>query len=365
MLLKKLLYAVVCLAGVASAASASKSRIFIVHSYHPEYLWEQDVNQGTVEALASLGFIDKEEAATLRTSDSLSGAKSEIKKIWLDTKRKSKPAEMEEAAAKAFKEIDAFKPDIVLVSDDNGTRLIGQHYKDSKLPIVFCGVDETPIKYGLVESMTHPGHNVTGAYQRGFYSEAAKALQKIKPTVKTFAVVGDDSETAKAKMVGIQEAINSGEMPLKLVGTVFSNSFEQWKAGVKKVADEADAILVINHNTLKDSKGQPVDQMQAGSWYLQNIKKPDFSSEKQFVQEGILIVAEDSGIRQGNEMVRLATRILRRGEKPANIPPAHPPSGPIIVNRERAKMLGIKIDGQDVIQAFEDKSLALDKFPKG
>ena len=363
MFLKKALYALVCVA-VASVTAAAKTRIFIVHSYHPEYLWEQDVKKGTIEGLESLGYIDSSEADTLRNTDAVDGSKSVIRVIWLDTKRKSKPAEQEAAAAKAFKEIDAFKPDVVLVSDDNGTKLIGQHYKDTSLPIIFCGLDETPLKYGLVDSMEHPGHNVTGVYQRGFYKEAAQALHQLVPSIKTFAIVGDNSETSKAKLAGIQETLDSGAMPFSLAGKVLTNSYEQWKSEVQKVSRDADAILVINHNTLKDKSGKAVDQMQAGSWYLQHVKKPDFSSEKQFVQEGVLLVAEDSGVKQGSEMVRFMARVLRRGEKPADIAPVHPTSGPIIINNERAQMLGINANSP-VVQAHEQKSLALEQFPKG
>src|SRR5581483_10215972 len=238
MLLKRMLWVVVCVAGIASAAAAAgKTRIFILSSYHREYLWDQDVNEGTMKAFLELGYLDNQQQADEFTkNDAVESSKAVIKKAWMNTKKENKPEQMTANRDKLVKEIDAFKPDILLISDDNGAKYVGAHYKDAKLPVVFCGLDETPIKYGLVEALDKPGHNVAGVYQRGYYKEAAEALLKLFPKIKTFGVLGDDSESAMAKFQGIKDLIDKGQMPLQFVEHVHTNSFKDWKAKAQDLA---------------------------------------------------------------------------------------------------------------------------------
>lgn len=346
------------LISLASLAQAQgkKYKIFLVSSYHREYLWDQDLHDGTCAALIEAGALDsKAQCDELAKNDSVETSAVSVKKAWMDTKRKNQKPQIIEIAANLKVEIDKFGPDVLIISDDNGTNYLGNLYKGSKLPVVFCGVDETPVKYGLVESAEKPGNNVTGIYQRGYYKDAAEALMKIVPGLKTFGILSDDSESGMAKVNGIQ----SVDMPLKLGGVVHTNSYKEFQEKAIELSKKVDAILIVNHNTLKDDAGQPVDQMKVGNWYLNTIKKPDFSSEKQFVQEGVLLVAEDSAYRQAYAAVKMAYRILKRGDKPAGMATQRPPRGPIIVNRKRAEMLGIKL-GEKAAEQFIDKALALE-----
>ncbi|TET25713.1 MAG: hypothetical protein E3J76_01080, partial [Candidatus Aminicenantes bacterium] len=114
----------------------------------------------------------------------------------------------------------------------------------------------------------------------------------------------------------------------------------------------------------KDDLGNPVDQLKIGAWYLRNIKKPDCAHEKQFAREGILLVVDDSGFKQGYEAVKTAYQILIKRKNPANIPVHAPERGPVIVNRQRANMLGVDISGKAFIEEFFDNALALEKYPK-
>ena len=59
-------------------------------------------------------------------------------------------------------EIRAFKPDVVLLGDDNAAKHIGAQLLDSSTPVVFWGINGLPLKYGLVDSLDAPGRNVTG-----------------------------------------------------------------------------------------------------------------------------------------------------------------------------------------------------------
>jgi hypothetical protein len=66
----------------------------------------------------------------------------ELKVFRMDTKRNADEAFKKDAALKAKAEIEAFKPDVVIASDDNASKfLIEPYYKNASLPFVFCGVN--------------------------------------------------------------------------------------------------------------------------------------------------------------------------------------------------------------------------------
>jgi ABC-type uncharacterized transport system substrate-binding protein len=99
--------------------------------------------------------------------------------------------------------------------------------------------------------------------------------------------------------------------------------------------------------------------MVLGSWYLQNVKKPDCGQERQFAAEGMLLTVDDSGYKQAYEAMKVAHDILVGARVPAGIPATAPGRGAIIVNRERAQMLGIDLAGAGFVEEYIDLALAL------
>ena len=61
--------------------------------------------------------------------------------------------------------------------------------------------------------------------------------------------------------------------------------------------------------------------------------------------------------------MKLAWRILKRGEEVGDISVTAPRRGPFIVNRERAVALGIEITEEMGVEQYVEKSLALREYP--
>jgi ABC-type uncharacterized transport system substrate-binding protein len=353
------------LAGAPAAVSESesaRSRIVIVSSYHREYLWSQDTNAGVVAALLDFGYLDSaEQGERFWRDDYVESSTAVVRKLWMDTKRRNKLPEIADSVARIIEQIDQFEPEIILLGDDNAANYIGSYYLDTELPVVFWGINGTPMKYGLLESMERPGHNVTGIYQAGYLREGLVALKTLLPEVRSFAVLSDDSPTGRSKAKEFLRWSRRNELPLELVEVVVTNDYEAWKRGALDLRDRVDVFFVLNHNTLQDADGKTVEQLEAGRWYLTNIQKPDISHERHFVKEGILFAVEDSGYKQGYEAVRVADRILREGQKPGEISVYAPERGPFIVNSERARALGIedRVVNHPLVEETIDFCLAL------
>lgn len=342
-------------------AADNKRRIFIVSSYHREYLWSQATQQGLAAAMLRYAYLDNTmQSQELAQHDAVESSKAVIKKVWMDTKRKHSDAEIAQATARIVRAIEAFRPDLVLLGDDNAAHYIGHQLLDTDIPVVFWGINGLPLKYGLVDSLERPGHNITGVWQSGYLKESLELLRALVPGAKTFAIIACDSETARPKVKQLQALAREGQLPLQLVDTIVTNSFTTFKQRALSAAQKVDAFFVLNHDTLKDDQGQHVDMLAVGKWYMETINKPEASHEGQFVKEGMLCTANDSGYNQGYEAFRMAVEILEDGANPATMPPRTPPRGPLMVNRVRAKMLGISLDQKmDLIEDVVDNAIAL------
>lgn len=347
-----------------SYGQAKKTRIFVVNSYHKEYLWEQQVNEGFCAAMLDFKFLNnKTEVDEYTRNDYVETDKVVLKRVWMDSKRKNSISEIEHSAVQILDQIKEFKPDLIILGDDNASNYIGNQYIDTDIPVIFRGIVGTPMKYGLGDSVELPGHNITGVLKPGYPKEIIEYFLKLVPSVKTFAILSDSSETARAKAKEVVQLLGRRESPLTLVETVLTNSYPKWQTAALRLQNQADAFLILNHNTLKDEEGVPVDPLKVAAWYFQNIKVPEMSWEKQFVDEGFLMTVDDSAFKQGYEVVRMAHMVIHENKNPAYLPCIVPARGKIIVNRQRAQMLGIGLSDKNFIEEYVDKSLALEKYP--
>lgn len=331
--------------GPKAASGARPWRVFIVCSYDPNYIWSQQTQRGVNAALRKLGYLtsDAEERA-LAAQDRVENAHVSIRKAWMDTKRRDSRSEIARATARIVAEIRAFKPDILLLGDDNAANFIGNQFVDTELPIVFWGINGLPLKYGLVQRMDAPGRNVTGVWQSGYHKESLDLLKKLVPKAQTFAILACDSETTRPSVKLIEELAARGALPLRLADKAVTNSYAQWRARALEFSGKVDAIYMLNHDTLRDDNGNHVDYLAAGRWYLENIRIPEASHEDQFVLEGMLLTANDSGFNQGHLACEMAHEILARGLSPARMAVRTPERGPYMVNRMRAKALGLDLE---------------------
>ena len=371
--MRTLLLLAVALASVLSSPASSaategrgaKTRIAIVSSYHREYLWSQDTNRGVVAALLEHGYLDDpSQVEAFTRDDAVESSTAILVKLWMDTKRRNGRLQIARSLARVVAELDAFAPDILLLGDDNAVNHVGNQYVDTDLDVVFWGVDGSPLRYDLIDSMERPGHNVTGVYQKGYIRAGIESLLELFPLVRRVAVLSDASATARPKLKELKRLARRGELPVELVASVVTDSYEAWQEGVESLADEVDAFVVLNHNTLKRESGDVVDPLEAAGWYLRHSAKPEVSPERQYVVEGMLAAVDDSGYKQGYEAVEIAHRILAGGERPASIPVRAPSRGAFVVNLERAAMLGVeaRVASDPRVGERVDTALALRDF---
>jgi len=342
-------------------AEQQKKKIFVVSSYHKSYLWSQSTQKGLTDAMLHYGYLDNiKQAKAFAKNDHVESSKAIIKKTWMDTKRKNSFNEIAKTTARIMQSIEAYKPDLVLLGDDNAANYIGNQLLDTAVPVVFWGINGLPLKYGLVESMDSPGHNITGVWQVGYPKESLELLKRLLPEAERFAILACDSETSRPRVKQIENLARKKMLPLELVDVVVTNSFSNFKFRILELIPKVDAFFILNHDTFMDDRGNHVDMLEVGKWYLENVKKPEVAPEPQFVREGMLATAGDSGYNQSYKAFEMAFDILEQGLNPSRMRTVAPPKGPLMVNRIRANMLGISLaDKMDAIDAIVEDSIAL------
>lgn len=310
----KKLFFVVCSVLLASVLSCKKAdkKVLCIFSYHAEYPWVRDETAG-VESVLKKGVL--------------------VDKFYMDTKRNTSPEWKKKVTGEAVGWIETFRPDIVIVFDDNACSMVAKKYIGKDLPFVFCGVNADPGDYGL------PCANITGVVEREHKAATIGLLNELAPGVKKVAFLTDGSPTSKKFIARLRET----DLPVEVAEIVTTDDFDTWKETLKRFQSDADALGLFLYHTVKENGRE--ESLPAGDvlkWTLENNRLPEFAFFDFVVKGGALCGDTISGIEQGRAAAETAALILA-GRKPSSIPVRHTEKGDPMVNAARAKELGITI----------------------
>jgi ABC-type uncharacterized transport system substrate-binding protein len=305
---------------------STRKRALVLHSYHPEFIWVQDVNRGILQGLREERF-EAERNLTLEY-------------FYMDTKRKTDEQWKLEVAAKAKTRIATFKPDVVIAVDDNAQKYVVQDMASGDTPFVFLGVNADPMTYGYLRSLKAPGGQVTGSIERERFSQSFALLDQLVPGVSNLAILCDDGPTGRPVVERVK--LQAAELGINIVAVKQTGSYSEWQRFVAEIQNQADALLVVLYHTLKDDAGKPVHENTVLSWTVENSQLPDMGFWSWAVEGGLLCSEAISGYQQGHYAATVASYVLL-GQSPGEFPVDKPQRGEVCVNLARAKMLGIEI----------------------
>ncbi len=289
------------------------AKILVIYSYHPEYEWCQQEKRGIEDVF-------KDQDVT-------------IESFYLNTKKKTDDAWKKEITDKAIEKISTFKPNLVIVCDDNACQLVATQFINKKIPFVFTGINGEPENYGM------PAKNITGVLERNLIEGTIGLLQRLDPSVKSVAIITDDGTTSRAAKVRfIQE-----NFPVTLTKVYSTNDFDEWKSDLKEINQSVDALGIYMYFTLKDeNSNENLPDEEVLQWTLENTTLPSFCFEEFSVKGGVLCGETQSGFEQGKEAALMASEILS-GTSPEELPLRIPKMGTMLINKKTAERLKITI----------------------
>lgn len=287
---------------LASSANAQSKKILVVDSYHQGYAWSDGIVQGAEQVLKG---------------------KCDFKVMHMDTKRKSSEEDKKAAAEKVKQEIETWKPDAVIVADDNASKyVIVPFFKDSAVPFAFCGLNWDASAYGF------PCSNVTGMLE-------VSVIKPLMDTMRKFAkgdrvgFIGKDNETDHKEATNLTKKFG-----LKMTEK-FVNTFDEWKTAYKALQDEVDMVIVVNNAGIEGW-----DDAKAKAFVLETTKVPTGTCHDH-IAPFVLVAYAKLATEQGAWAAEAALKIAQ-GTSPKDIPVASNEKGQFFVNMPLANKLDVK-----------------------
>ncbi len=279
-------------------------RIFWLESYHAENPWTK-----------SMGMAIRE---------TLSGHDVDLKIFHMDTKRNNTEDYIKRTAKRAVNEIHAYHPDVVIASDDNASKhVVMPFFKNTSLPIVFCGVNGSPDLYG------YPYSNATGIIEVDPFPKLLYCLNHICPISKV-GYLAEDGISARSngyvyKMQTRFECVQ-----------YYAHTFDEWKDSFLRAQKEVDVLVIGNTSAIKSW-----DQDKAIEFVMKETRIPTgcilaFVARLTFI--GCIKIPEE----HGRYAAQTALEIIN-GTPPDSIGIATSKEAMLIVNLKIAEANGIKV----------------------
>ncbi len=291
---------------------SSSFKVLVVMSYHESMPWVKEIKEG----------IDSE----------MEGA-CDLKYFYMDTKRKLEGGPQK--AREAYAMYLDFRPGGVIAADDNAQSMFVVPYlKDKvKTPVMFCGVNSEPDKYG------YPASNVTGILERTHISESIALIQLLVPSVKTIGYILKDSTTAKGVFKQIQR--NSKTYSAKSVAVKFAKTLKEAMAMTEELKNQCDALHIEGVEGLLDVDGNPLPERDVIPILAKIFGKPATSPDVFNIKYGLLCTVSKTGQEQGGTAAKMLLESMK-GTPVSEMPIARNRYGKRVINVTVMKELGIK-----------------------
>lgn len=279
-------------------------KILWVDSYHAgTYEWTAGIERGIRKALMNSGV--------------------QFRILRMNTKWNLTEKQKREAGFKAKQAIDAWRPDVVIASDDNAAKyLVVPFLKDTSLPVVFCGVNWDATPYGF------PCRNVTGMIE-------VEPVETLVAHMRRFAA-GDrlgylsaDTDSERKVVDVYNTRFFHGRMKSYL-----AKDFEQFKKLFLQAQNEVDMLYIANHS---DMPGW--DSGQAEAFLVEHVQVPT-GSRLAFMERFVLFTVAKVPEEQGEYAGATALKILA-GTPPDSIPVVANESASLTLNLKMAKATDI------------------------
>jgi ABC-type uncharacterized transport system substrate-binding protein len=278
-------------------------KVFWVDSYHLGYEWSDGLEKTLENSFKDTGI--------------------ELKSIHLDTKRNVSEEFGQAAGLKAKAEIDSFRPDVVIATDDNAQKYVVVPFlKDTDIPVVFIGINWDAAPYG------YPAKNVTGMVEVELPVQLVNHLKQYAKNDR-IGYVAADVETERVVVSIYNERFFNGNLNI-----YWAKSFAEFKQGFLKLQKESDIIFVSNNAGINDW-----NEAEAIKFFTENTTVPTGSVYVWMAPYTLMVLGKDTE-EQGQWAAQTAMKILE-GSPPSHIPLTENKKGKLIINLDIAEKLNI------------------------
>ena len=203
------------------------------------------------------------------------------------------------------------------------------------VPVVFAGLGEDPVHYGLVQSMARPGGNVTGLV--ALYADlVAKQLELLRETVPGI------SRVAALWDGGAEKALEPSFKSLQIASRAL---------GVQPhlVAVRGADDLVRAFRAAADTRAGALILLPSPAFFGDRVRMANLAAEHrlpaispfvEFAEAGGLMAYGPNVTKMWGNAASIVDRILK-GAKPAEIAVEQPTTFELVINLKTAKAIGL------------------------
>lgn len=254
---------------------------------------------------------------------------ADITYFYMNTKLNFEAGELK--AQEAFEFFKKTHYDGVITADDNAQWMFAVKYlKDSKVPVMFCGVNADPGKYG------YPASNISGILERGHFRQSIALIKQLAPEIQKVGFVVKESPSGRALKAQIEQ-----EKSNYLVNV---ETFEFVKSlgdiVTRKKLYDCDAFFIDSAEGILDDNDNPLSTKQVISFLKTTFQKPVIGANTSHVEQGALCAVVKTGQEQGEGAAMKLLEALK-GKPVAEIPITKNYKGKRIINVTVMEELGI------------------------
>ncbi|MCI8871174.1 MAG: ABC transporter substrate-binding protein [Lawsonibacter sp.] len=218
--------------------------------------------------------------------------------------------------------------------------------EDSQIPVVFSAVSD-PVDAQLVESLEHPGGNLTGTSDYLDTNSVMDLIFAVNPEAKKIGLlynVGQDS--SKTPIAHAKEYLDAkGIQYVERTGT---NAAEVKQAAQALAADGVDAVFTPTDNTIMESYLSIYE-------IFVDAGIPHYTGADSFALNGAFLGYGVDYANLGRETADMIFDILYNSASPASTPVKTFDNGTATVNTETCAALGLDYD--EIAQLFTSQKL--------
>ena len=202
-----------------------------------------------------------------------------------------------------------------------------------RVAIIFVSAD--PLKFGLVESLAHPGRNATG-FTQGAPTIAAKRVELLKdvfPSVTKLGVLLDRNFPVQDELALVSDAAHKLRIEIQAAE---ANSGEQYHDAISRLREAGVGAYYVVYT------GSSFAMRRDLAAAIRETRLPAIYGQSRFADDGGLIAYSWQTLKVSVLAAEYVDRILR-GTRPADLPVQEPTVIELVINLATARAQDLKI----------------------
>ena len=224
----------------------------------------------------------------------------------------------------------------VIITTGGNAPALAAKAATTKIPVVFT-VGGDPVQLGLVNSLSHPGGNMTGLglFTTELIAKRLELLHEMVPQAGTVALLVGAGSSTTAQITKQQAETAASVLRLKILEFTVGSIFE-FEAALTTAVQQGVQAVVLAAEPFFMTQRSPIIELTA------RYRLPAIYPWREFVEEGGLMCYGPDLRDAYRQAGRYAGRILD-GTAPSDLPVQLPSKFELIINLKTVKKLGLTV----------------------